>query len=211
MPGWLGSNGHPRLRQAESRGGREDRRRARWGAAARLGRDERPDRRPGRSLRRAGRGCRRGPRRSTTRRGRGAERTPPRLAARGALPSRPRACRSPRAARRGTGRPPAAVGPEARAGPRARRRAPGARCRGTRRARAGRPGAAPPRTAAASPRSAGRANCASLGSPTTSAVIAPDGTLLAFQPYGALGLLLADLELEKATGLLARGCQYAGS
>jgi len=54
-------------------------------------------------------------------------------------------------------------------------------------------------------------NCASPGSPTTSAVIAPDGTLLAFQPYGVVGLLLADLELEKATGLLARRCQYAGS
>jgi predicted amidohydrolase len=55
------------------------------------------------------------------------------------------------------------------------------------------------------------ANCASPGSPTTSAVVAPDGTLLAFQPYGKAGLLLADLELEKATGLLARRCQYAGS
>lgn len=54
-------------------------------------------------------------------------------------------------------------------------------------------------------------NCASPGSPTTSAVIAPDGTLLAFQPYGVAGLLLADLALEKATGLLARRCQYAGS
>jgi hypothetical protein len=49
------------------------------------------------------------------------------------------------------------------------------------------------------------------GSPTNSAVIAPDGTLLAFQPCGLAGLLLADLELEKATGLSARRCQYAGS
>jgi predicted amidohydrolase len=55
------------------------------------------------------------------------------------------------------------------------------------------------------------ANCASAGSPTTSAVVAPDGRLVAFQPYGVEGLLVADLELERATGLLARRCQYAGS
>jgi predicted amidohydrolase len=54
-------------------------------------------------------------------------------------------------------------------------------------------------------------NCASPGSPTTSAVVAPDGTLVAFQPYGVAGLLVADLELEKADGLLARRCQYASS
>ena len=47
-------------------------------------------------------------------------------------------------------------------------------------------------------------NFASAGSPTTSAVAAPDGTLLAFQPYGEAGLLLADLDLTQATGLLAR-------
>lgn len=47
-------------------------------------------------------------------------------------------------------------------------------------------------------------NYASPGSPTTSAVVNPDGTLLAFQPYGREGLLVADLELELATGLLAR-------
>jgi hypothetical protein len=34
---------------------------------------------------------------------------------------------------------------------------------------------------------------------------------MAFQPYGVAGLLVADLELDKATGLLARRCQYAGS
>jgi hypothetical protein len=34
---------------------------------------------------------------------------------------------------------------------------------------------------------------------------------VAFQPYGVEGLLVADLELERATGLLARRCQYAGS
>jgi len=46
-------------------------------------------------------------------------------------------------------------------------------------------------------------NYASAGSPTTSAVARPDGTLLCYQPYGVEGLLLADLELELATGLLA--------
>jgi len=48
------------------------------------------------------------------------------------------------------------------------------------------------------------ANYASAGSPTTSAVINPDGTLLAYQPYGQEGLLLAELDLGKATGLLAK-------
>lgn len=46
-------------------------------------------------------------------------------------------------------------------------------------------------------------NFASAGSPTTSAVIRPDGTLLAYQPYGEEGLLVADLDLDEATGLLA--------
>jgi len=46
-------------------------------------------------------------------------------------------------------------------------------------------------------------NCASAGSPTTSAVIRPDGSLLCSQPYGHPGLLLADLDLAEATGLLA--------
>ena len=46
-------------------------------------------------------------------------------------------------------------------------------------------------------------NYASEGSPTTSAVAAPDGTLLCYQPYGKEGLLIADLDLTKATGLLA--------
>lgn len=47
------------------------------------------------------------------------------------------------------------------------------------------------------------ANYASEGSPTTSAVIHPDGTLLAHQPYGTEGVLVADLDLSAATGLLA--------
>ncbi len=46
-------------------------------------------------------------------------------------------------------------------------------------------------------------NCASVGSPTTSAVVRPDGTLLSYQPYGKEGLLIADLDLAAATGLLA--------
>ena len=46
-------------------------------------------------------------------------------------------------------------------------------------------------------------NYASPGSPTTSAVANPDGTLLCYQPYGKDGLLFADLDLTAATGLLA--------
>ncbi len=46
-------------------------------------------------------------------------------------------------------------------------------------------------------------NCASGGSPTTSAVVQPDGTLLSSQPYGKQGLLIADIDLNAATGLLA--------
>lgn len=46
-------------------------------------------------------------------------------------------------------------------------------------------------------------NYAGDGSPTTSAVAAPDGTLLCYQPYGVEGLLLADIDLDRATGLLA--------
>ena len=48
------------------------------------------------------------------------------------------------------------------------------------------------------------ANYASAGSPTTSAVVRPDGTLLCFQPYGVEGLLVADIDLAAATGLLAK-------
>jgi predicted amidohydrolase len=46
-------------------------------------------------------------------------------------------------------------------------------------------------------------NCASEGSPTTSAVVRPDGTPLCYQPYGKSGLLVADIDLAEATGLLA--------
>ena len=50
-------------------------------------------------------------------------------------------------------------------------------------------------------------NCASPGSPTTSAVVRPDGTLLCYHPYGESGLLLADVDLAEATGLLASRCK----
>jgi predicted amidohydrolase len=46
-------------------------------------------------------------------------------------------------------------------------------------------------------------NFASAGSPTTSAVVRPDGRLLCYQPYGQPGLLVADIDLAEATGLLA--------
>jgi predicted amidohydrolase len=46
-------------------------------------------------------------------------------------------------------------------------------------------------------------NCASAGSPTTSAVVRPDGTLLTYQPYGEEGLLFADIDISTATGLLS--------
>jgi predicted amidohydrolase len=46
-------------------------------------------------------------------------------------------------------------------------------------------------------------NYASVGSPTTSAIVRPDGTLLSYQPYGEEGLLVADIDITTATGLLA--------
>jgi len=52
-------------------------------------------------------------------------------------------------------------------------------------------------------------NCASAGSPSTSAVVRPDGTLLSYQPYGKEGLLIADIDLAAATGLLAARCKSA--
>jgi predicted amidohydrolase len=52
-------------------------------------------------------------------------------------------------------------------------------------------------------------NHASAGSPTTSAVVRPDGTLLSYQPYGKQGLLVAEIDLAAATGLLAARCKYS--
>ena len=46
-------------------------------------------------------------------------------------------------------------------------------------------------------------NNASVGSGTTSAVIRPDGSVECWQPYGVEGLLLAELDLSLANGLLA--------
>ena len=46
-------------------------------------------------------------------------------------------------------------------------------------------------------------NFAIPGSDTTSAIINPDGTVLAWQPYGVEGLLIATLDLTTATGLYA--------
>jgi predicted amidohydrolase len=50
-------------------------------------------------------------------------------------------------------------------------------------------------------------NYASEGSGTTSAIARPDGTLQCYQPYGQEGLLIADLDLSAATGLLASRCR----
>jgi predicted amidohydrolase len=52
-------------------------------------------------------------------------------------------------------------------------------------------------------------NCASAGSPTTSAVVHPDGTLMTWQPYGEEGLLVADIDTDLATGFLAMRCRSA--
>ena len=47
-------------------------------------------------------------------------------------------------------------------------------------------------------------NYAEEGSQTTATVVRPDGTVQCRQPYGKPGLLIADVELAEATGLLAR-------
>jgi predicted amidohydrolase len=46
-------------------------------------------------------------------------------------------------------------------------------------------------------------NYASAGSPTTSAIVRPDGTLIGYQPYGQEGLLIGDIDPTVATRLLA--------
>ena len=50
-------------------------------------------------------------------------------------------------------------------------------------------------------------NFASPGSPTTSAIVRPDGTPLSYQPYGEEGLLIADIDITTATGLFAARCR----
>lgn len=47
-------------------------------------------------------------------------------------------------------------------------------------------------------------NCTSDGSPATSAIVGPDGNLIAYQPYGQRGILTVDIDITQATGLLAR-------
>jgi predicted amidohydrolase len=51
-------------------------------------------------------------------------------------------------------------------------------------------------------------NCAIEGSPSTSTIVRPDGTVQTYQPYGKEGLLVADIDLSAATGLLAARCRY---
>lgn len=46
-------------------------------------------------------------------------------------------------------------------------------------------------------------NYATPNAPTTSAIASPDGTLMTYQPYGQEGLLVADIDLSRATRLLA--------
>lgn len=46
-------------------------------------------------------------------------------------------------------------------------------------------------------------NHASPDAPTTSALIDPDGDVIAWQPHGQEGLLIVELDPERATGLLA--------
>ena len=50
-------------------------------------------------------------------------------------------------------------------------------------------------------------NYAGAGSPTTSAIVRPDGRLLCYQPYGKAGLLIGDIDTSEATGLLAARCK----
>lgn len=50
-------------------------------------------------------------------------------------------------------------------------------------------------------------NYAGEGSPTTSAIVRPDGRLLCYQPYGKAGLLIGDIDTSEATGLLAARCK----
>jgi len=47
-------------------------------------------------------------------------------------------------------------------------------------------------------------NCSLQGASTTSAIIDPQGKLIAHQPYGKEGVLFGDIDLENATCLLAK-------
>jgi hypothetical protein len=61
----------------------------------------------------------------------------------------------------------------------------------------------PPSKASRTDSTRASVNYASEGSPTTSSVVKPDGSVLAWQPYGKAGLLVADIDTEAATALLA--------
>jgi predicted amidohydrolase len=50
-------------------------------------------------------------------------------------------------------------------------------------------------------------NMATAGSSTTSAVVRPDGVVLAYQPYGKPGLLVSDIDIDAATRLVASRCK----
>lgn len=47
-------------------------------------------------------------------------------------------------------------------------------------------------------------NYASTYSDSASAIIAPDGKCIAHQPYGQVGIIVTDIDLNEATGLLAK-------
>jgi len=47
-------------------------------------------------------------------------------------------------------------------------------------------------------------NCTTKFLDSASAIISPDGECLAYQPYGEVGVAIADIDLSKATGLLAK-------
>jgi len=47
-------------------------------------------------------------------------------------------------------------------------------------------------------------NCAFKFADSASSVISPDGECLAFQPYGEVGVSIADIDLSQATGFLAK-------
>jgi predicted amidohydrolase len=53
-------------------------------------------------------------------------------------------------------------------------------------------------------------NYASAGSPTTSAIVRPDGTPIGYQPYGQEGLLIGDIDPIVATRLLADRLRTSG-
>jgi len=47
-------------------------------------------------------------------------------------------------------------------------------------------------------------NYAFLYPDSASAIIAPDGECIAYQAYGQAGVVVADINIDKATGLLAK-------